>query len=129
MGTCNIPVSILSGWRLFPPSLSFYESRCVFTCTKLANHYAHPQQKRRPIVRSCNIHLLFFDAHRGPVSTIRQILLESDRCYFIYVISPNSIFLSPFPSSSAAISCRQAHNDLTLFVGCLYQILMFRNAF
>ena len=49
-------------------------------------------------VRSCNIHLLFFDAHKGPVSTIRQILLESDRCYPIYVSSPNS------PSSPSSLA-------------------------
>ena len=78
--------------------------------------------------RSCNIHLLFFDAHRGPVSAIRQILLESDRCYPIYVTGPKPL-ASSLCFSSVAISCRQAYTDLTLFVGCLYQILMFRNAF
>ena len=47
---CNVTVRILTGW-LLSPFFPFYETACVFSCTKLANHYAYPQQKRRPIVR------------------------------------------------------------------------------
>ena len=49
-GKCNVTVRVLTGW-LLSPSFPFYETACVFSCTKLANHYAYPQQKRRPIVR------------------------------------------------------------------------------
>ena len=126
--TCNITVRI-SLDNCFLPPFPFTELPVYSLVPNwLITMPIHSRRGGPLSGRSCNIHLLFFDAHRGPVSAIRQILLESDRCYPIYVTGPKPL-VSSLCFSSVAISCRQAYSDLTLFVRCIYQILMFRNAF
>lgn len=126
-------------------NVAFLPSACVFTCTKLANHYAPPQKRIPAIVGEImQYSLVVFDALGGPVGGTGHFLriqqmLDSITSTFVQIAADqfavllnDALFNMQDLQMVCAIPCRARHHVAGLFesppVGRLYQILMFAEA-